>query len=176
MSRVLSTTVGRRAGALAVPLAAALALVACGSGSSSNTASSSGSSGNMVSTGKVNGATVLVDSNGRTLYALSAERGGKFICTGSCTKAWHPLAAGSGTPTGSVGSLAVVKRPDGTKQVTYRGMPLYTFASDTAAGQARGQGFKDVGTWSDVATSGGSAKPAPAAPATNTNSGGYGGY
>jgi len=49
-----------------------------------------------------------------------------------------------------VGSLGTVKRPDGTEQVTYKGEPLYTFAQDKEAGEANGQGIKDVGTWSAI--------------------------
>jgi hypothetical protein len=93
-----------------------------------------------------------------TLYALSGESSGKFICTTSaCVGIWHPLkASGPGTPTGSVSSLSTVKRPDGSIQVAYKGMPLYTFAQDTKPGQTNGQGVKDVGTWSVVSTAGGS--------------------
>src|SRR5262249_11303659 len=92
---------------------------------------------------------------------------GKFICTNSaCLQVWHPLTVtAASTPTGSV-ALATVKRPDGSVQVTYKGEPLYTFAQDTAAGQANGQGIKDVGTWSAVTTS--SARSSPAT-ATTTN-------
>jgi predicted lipoprotein with Yx(FWY)xxD motif len=109
------------------------------------------------------GATVLVDAQGMTLYSLSGESGGKFICTSSaCTQVWHPLSASAGTPSGSVGSLGTVKRPDGTVQVTYKGMPLYTFAEDRAPGEAKGQGIKDVGTWSAV-TVGAQSSSAPAA-------------
>ena len=51
------------------------------------------------------GATVLIDAQGMTLYSLSAEQGGKFICTSTaCTQVWHPLIASGGTPSGSVGS------------------------------------------------------------------------
>jgi predicted lipoprotein with Yx(FWY)xxD motif len=112
-----------------------------------------------------------------TLYHLSGEGGGKFICTSSaCMQIWHPLTAPSGsTPTGSVGSLGTVKRPDGSEQVTYKGMPLYTFAQDTAAGQANGQGIKDVGTWSAV-TTGSAASSTSSAPASTSESKGSGGY
>jgi predicted lipoprotein with Yx(FWY)xxD motif len=90
-----------------------------------------------------------------TLYHLSGEQNGKFICTSSaCVGVWHPLiATSSGTPSGEVGSLGTVKRPDGTVQVTYKGTPLYTFAQDKQAGETNGQGIKDVGTWSAVTTS-----------------------
>ena len=61
------------------------------------------------------------------------------------------MAVASGTtPSGTVGSLGTIKRPDGTTQVTYSGAPLYTFAQDRNAGETGGQGVKDVGTWSVV--------------------------
>jgi predicted lipoprotein with Yx(FWY)xxD motif len=117
--------------------------------------------------------TILVNAQGMTLYSLSAERNGKFICTSSaCLGVWHPLTISAGSaPSGAVGSLGTVKRPEGTVQVTYKGMPLYTFAQDTQAGQTNGQGIKDVGTWSVIRTGSGSA------PSTSTtSSGGSGGY
>ncbi|MHB8532834.1 MAG: COG4315 family predicted lipoprotein, partial [Solirubrobacteraceae bacterium] len=112
------------------------------------------------------GGAVLVDGRGMTLYALSAERAGRFICASSaCTSIWHPLAA-SGAPSGSVGSLGTVKRPDGSEQVTYAGKPLYTFGRDTSPGQVGGQGIKDVGTWSAIRVG--------ASPATSAGSSGSG--
>jgi predicted lipoprotein with Yx(FWY)xxD motif len=113
---------------------------------------------------------VLVDAQGLTLYRLSGEQNGKFICTNAaCLQTWHPLTvSGGGAPSG-VGSLGTVKRPDGTTQVTYKGQPLYTFAQDQAPGDANGQGFKDVGTWNAVTASASksssAAKTSPAAPA-----------
>jgi predicted lipoprotein with Yx(FWY)xxD motif len=113
-----------------------------------------------------------------TLYSLSVEHAGKFICTSSsCTQIWHPLSAtASATPTG-VASLGKITRPDGTQQVTYRGMPLYTFAQDQHPGEATGQGVRDVGTWSAVTVS--SSAPAPASEPTHTTptqTGGRSGY
>jgi predicted lipoprotein with Yx(FWY)xxD motif len=43
--------------------------------------------------------------------------------------------------------LGTIRRPEGTLQVTYRGLPLYTFASDKKPGQVKGEGLKDVGVW-----------------------------
>ena len=119
------------------------------------------------------GHTVLVNLRGRTLYSLSAERNGKFICTDkTCLSFWHPLVVPAGaTPTGTA-RLGTVKRPDGRRQVTYRGGPLYTFGGDHARGDARGEGFKDVGTW-HAASVGAATAPAPA---PTTTSGGHGGY
>jgi predicted lipoprotein with Yx(FWY)xxD motif len=117
------------------------------------------------------GTTVLVNLKGRTLYTLSAERKGKFICTDkACLSFWHPLVVKAGvTPTGAK-SLATVRRPDGRRQVTYRGGPLYTFAGDKGRSDAKGEGFKDVGVW-HAATAG-----APAPPPATTTSGGGGYY
>jgi predicted lipoprotein with Yx(FWY)xxD motif len=172
-------------------LAAALALSACGSSNSKSTSSASekasapqggaGASGAIVKTASNAklGATVLVDAQGMTLYHLSAEQNGKFICTSAqCTQIWHPLTVQAGTPRGTVSSLGTVKRPDGSEQVTYKGMPLYTFAQDHQAGQANGQGIKDVGTWSAVTTtSAGSSAPSEpsggAGGGETSNGGGY---
>jgi predicted lipoprotein with Yx(FWY)xxD motif len=95
------------------------------------------------------GKTLLATTKGRTLYSLSAERHGKFICTAAsgCTSIWIPLTIASGVvPKGPV-KLGTVHRPEGTVQVTYHGHPLYRFASDKKPGQTRGEGLRDVGTW-----------------------------
>ena len=94
------------------------------------------------------GKTVLTANNGLTLYTLSAEKHGTFICKGSCLKDWHPLVVAKGVkPTGPV-ALGTIKRPDnGLRQVSFEGRPLYSFDDDHKKGDANGEGFKDVGTW-----------------------------
>jgi predicted lipoprotein with Yx(FWY)xxD motif len=160
-------------------LGASLTLAACGSSSSgagssqagaapASAASSSAENAAVEKTASNTtlGTAVLVDAQGMTLYSLSSEQNGKFICTSSsCLAVWHPLSTSAGTPSGSVGSLGTVKRSDGTVQVTYKGMPLYTFAQDQNPGDAKGQGIKDVGTWTAVTVSTTSSSNAPAASA-----------
>lgn len=171
-------------------LAVALGLSACGSSShgqasSSSTAPTATGSSTATTTLLVKtasnatlGATVLSDSRGLTLYRLSGEQDGKFICTSaSCLHVWHPVTApAAGTPTGSVGSLGTVRRPDGSEQVTYEGAPLYTFTGDRLPGEANGQGLKDVGTWSavTVGASTPATKTAPASEPASSQSGGAG--
>jgi predicted lipoprotein with Yx(FWY)xxD motif len=161
-------------------LAVSLALAACGGSSSRSStqssapattvaaAASGGATAAVVRTASNStlGATVLVNSQGMTLYHLSGEQGGKFICTSAaCVATWPPLLATStATPAGGVGKLGTVKRPNGTVQVTYNGEPLYTFSHDKA-GEANGQGIKDVGTWTAVSTGASSAVATPAAAA-----------
>jgi predicted lipoprotein with Yx(FWY)xxD motif len=94
--------------------------------------------------------TVLTDTKGLTLYTLSGEKNGKFICTGSCLKAWPPLLVSAGTtPKGPV-KLGTIKRPEGKIQVTFKGAPVYTFSGDSKKGEANGEGLKDVGVWHAV--------------------------
>jgi predicted lipoprotein with Yx(FWY)xxD motif len=87
---------------------------------------------------------VLVDSKGRALYMNDEERDGKVLCTGACLSFWTPLTV-SGTPKGGSlpGKLAVVRRPDGSRQVTYDRKPLYSFTLDKP-GKVTGDGFKDA--------------------------------
>jgi predicted lipoprotein with Yx(FWY)xxD motif len=119
---------------------------------------------------KMLGKKILVNRKGMTLYTLSVERKGKFICTDSmCLSLWKPLTIAKGAVATGVAHLTVVTRPDGRRQVAYRGGPLYTFFEDKQPGDVKGNGFKDVGVWR-VATV---AAAAPSPPATTT-SGGYG--
>jgi predicted lipoprotein with Yx(FWY)xxD motif len=102
----------------------------------------------MTAKNKTLGRTILVNLRGLSLYSLSIERHGKFICTNTaCTSLWKPLLVPKGTkPTGVTG-LGTVKRPTGKIQVAYRGAPLYRFVNDRKRGDIKGNGFKDVGTW-----------------------------
>lgn len=170
----------------------ALIVAACGSdatGSSSNSAPpATGAPGTAapagaatVSIAKVDGVgDVLVDSSGRALYTPKEEATGSILCTGDCLAFWRPLAASSSAPTAASGvpSLGVVDRPDGGKQVTVGGLPLYTFSED-APGTVTGNGVTDsfAGTsftWG-VVMADGSAGGAPSGPTPSMPGGGYGG-
>jgi predicted lipoprotein with Yx(FWY)xxD motif len=130
-------------------LAAAVTLAACGaSGGSSNSPGATGSSAGAttVSAEQIGDkGTVLVDSAGQALYASDEETGGKVLCTDACLSFWTPLTVDGGTPTGSSlpGTLGVVERPDGARQVTYNGKLLYSFNEDQP-GEVTGDGFADA--------------------------------
>jgi predicted lipoprotein with Yx(FWY)xxD motif len=86
---------------------------------------------------------ILVDGKGMTLYAFTADSGGKSACTGDCLANW-PILAGEGATPGTgldAEDFKSITRDDGSKQVTFYGMPLYTFAGDKAAGDVAGQGL-----------------------------------
>jgi predicted lipoprotein with Yx(FWY)xxD motif len=101
---------------------------------------------------------ILVDGRGRSLYLFEKDKGTASSCSGSCAAVWPPLTtAGKGValglPTGRVGAI---KRADGTKQVTYAGHPLYTYAGDGKAGDVKGQGLDQFGAeWYVLARNGG---------------------
>ena len=125
----------------------------------------------VVKTRMVAAKTLLVNRRGFTLYHLSVERRGHFICTNSaCLAEWHPLVVKKGTTPSGARSLSTVRRPDGRIQVAYKGGPLYTFEEDHKPGDMNGNGFKDVGTWHVITVSGKAAASTPP-----PSSGGYGG-
>jgi predicted lipoprotein with Yx(FWY)xxD motif len=124
-------------------VAATLILAACGGNSNGNQPAAAKS--DTVGIQKVNGVgRVLVDSSGMALYTPNQEANGKIACMASCTSIWQPVDLGTGKPTAAMGAgtVGVVKRPDGSRQVTLDGMPLYTFVQDSP-GQITGDGFQD---------------------------------
>jgi predicted lipoprotein with Yx(FWY)xxD motif len=151
---------------------------ACGSnsGSASTTTTAPTGTGTGATTASVGTTTnaslgtILVNSKGFTLYRLDKDSINKSVCTGACAQTWPPLLT-SGSPVAGSGvtGLGTIK-VSGGEQVTYHGMPLYTFTGDTSPGQVSGQAVKDTwGTWFVVATK------APPGGSTTTTAGGGGG-
>jgi predicted lipoprotein with Yx(FWY)xxD motif len=128
----------------ALALTAAIGLAACG-GSSDNSGDATAATSNTVSMSNINGANTLVDSKGNALYAADQEKSGMISCTNGCTSIWLPLTT-TDKPTAASdvsGTVGVVKRPDGARQVTLDGQPLYRFAQDGGPGKVTGDGAKD---------------------------------
>jgi predicted lipoprotein with Yx(FWY)xxD motif len=123
------------------------------------------------------GERVVVNPQGRSLYTLSPETSKHLLCkTGECLKRWPPLTVGSSKTnlkagSGVQGRLGILRRSNGTLQVTLRGVPLYRYSGDRVSGDTNGEGIESFnGTWHAMpATSSESPhKPAmtPAAPTT----------
>ena len=130
-----------------------LLLTACGgsSGSSSTSApatTSTGQPAGQPSTGVIpaKGSTVLIVqksalgyvlalANGHVVYTYAKDtKGGASACTGPCASVWPPVTGipvASSASTG-LGTLGTVTDANGAKQVTYNGLPLYTFKGDSA--------------------------------------------
>jgi predicted lipoprotein with Yx(FWY)xxD motif len=133
---------------LAATAAVALVLTACGGGGDGAAGTDAGAAAAdaTVTSKDVDGVgRVLVDPTGQALYAADQESDGTIVCLAACTSIWRPLAAGAATPSGTdgVGTLGVVTRPDGSKQVTVAGRPLYTFTQE-GPGQVTGNGVADA--------------------------------
>jgi predicted lipoprotein with Yx(FWY)xxD motif len=164
--------------------AAVLAVAACASSSSSTSSSapaatgtpaaaagaSSSSSGNTLMVRTIGGAQVLTNSAGLTLYWFAPDTSTTSKCTGACATYWPPVKGPATAGSGVTGTLGVITRSDGTMQATYDGHPLYTYAGDSAPGQANGNGKNlSGGVWHEVTVSG-------AAPAPGVSSSSHGGY
>jgi predicted lipoprotein with Yx(FWY)xxD motif len=151
----------------AATTAVAALLAGCGSSSSSSsskaastpastpasttasTAASTSAGGELVGTKHEKVGTILAAGPKKlTVYLFEGDKGAASSCTGACAKAWPPVTTG-GAPTVAGGAasadLGTITREDGTKQVTYKGHPLYFFSKDGDAGDAYGQGVKAFG-------------------------------
>ena len=113
---------------------------------------------------------VVTDGAGFTLYRFDDDRASPpaSTCTGDCAAAWPPVpadgaSAGQGIDPALLGS---VTRPDGTKQLTVAGRPMYRYTRDTEPRQANGH--KVGGTWFATAPDGKRAGRTEKLPALST--------
>jgi predicted lipoprotein with Yx(FWY)xxD motif len=115
--------------------AAGLVLVACGGDDQSGdaTAADAGASSGIVSVQSVDGTNVLADAEGQTLYSADVEMS-RIRCTGACTSFWDPVNASANEARSAAADLdlelGTVKRPEGERQLTFEGLPLYTFTEE----------------------------------------------
>ena len=177
--------------------ALALAVSACGSSSSSSAASGStpaaagsspvasasaassaspSSGGSTLTARTIGGQQVLTNSAGLTVYWFVPDTSTTSKCTGSCATYWPPVKGPATAGSGVTGTLATITRSDGTVQATYDGHPLYTYAGDTAPGQAKGNGLNvSGGLWYEMTVSGATPAAGAGASASATSTkGGYG--
>jgi len=89
---------------------------------------------------------------------FEADKGSSPSCGEGCAAVWPPVRPGSAPAArgGARGAdLGVATRPDGTKQVTYKGHPLYFYARDGDNGDAYGQALNSFGaSWYVLSPSG----------------------
>ncbi|MGK5678465.1 COG4315 family predicted lipoprotein [Actinoplanes sp. URMC 104] len=93
---------------------------------------------------------VVVNDEGFVLYRFDKDGNNpaKSNCVGDCAETWPPALTDDGKPTlKGVDSKLVgtVARADGTKQLTLKGWPLYTYVGDKKPGAWKGQNVN--GTW-----------------------------
>jgi predicted lipoprotein with Yx(FWY)xxD motif len=96
---------------------------------------------------------ILVDAEGRTLYAFTKDKGDQSVCSGECATNWPALTGPATAGTGAQAALlSTAMQAAGSAQVTYSGKPLYHFAGDAKAGDTNGQGVG--GVWFAVTADG----------------------
>ena len=146
----------RKAFARAALLAAlTIALAACGGNDDEASGTAAPAAPETTAAQEASGATVavassslgqiLVDTEGRTLYAFTKDKGDQSACSGECATNWPALTGTATAGTGAQASLlSTSMQPNGTSQVTYDGRPLYYFAGDAKPGDTNGQGVGDV--------------------------------
>jgi predicted lipoprotein with Yx(FWY)xxD motif len=117
-------------------------------GGTSTTAPASASSTSVVAKKNKLGEVVAVGPKKLTVYMFEGDKGSTSSCTGACAQAWPPVPASgtpSGTPPAQTSLIGTTTRPDGTKQLTYKGHALYYFVKDKDDGDAYGEGVKAFG-------------------------------
>ena len=93
---------------------------------------------------KVGAGWVFTDKAGMSLYTSAQDKPGQSKCQGPCAKVWPPVLATSEAETVGSAEWSVVKRGDGVSQIAFRGMPLYTYAQDSAPGTTFGEGIANA--------------------------------
>ena len=129
---------------IALPVAAAVAVLAGCGGSSSG--SSGSDSGTVVATRQGANTLVLTTDSDQTLYTFSQD-----TCEGSCADVWHPFVADGSVKAESDSGinpdlLGTKERSGGELQVTFDGKPLYIYSKEQPS-QVTGAGSSFGGTW-----------------------------
>ncbi|MEZ5170997.1 MAG: hypothetical protein R3A49_09665 [Acidimicrobiia bacterium] len=146
----------RRYRFLILALVGVLAFAACSSDSDDNSNGDTTTTGETAAEGDVADSEMTVEvvdssefgeilatSEGFTLYAFTPDEAeGKPTCTDSCASTWPPFAdSGNNAPEPwGDADFGSVDNPDGSVQVTYKGLPLYTYSGDSSPGETNGQG------------------------------------
>jgi predicted lipoprotein with Yx(FWY)xxD motif len=91
---------------------------------------------------------IVVDAKGMSVYFFTKDvkDSGTSACTGACLTAWPPVTSTAAKPAaeGVTGTVGTITTPDGAKQLTLNGLPLYYFAQDKKPGDVLGQGVNNV--------------------------------
>ena len=87
---------------------------------------------------------ILVNGEGKSIYTFDKDvpGSGKSNCTGGCAKMWPPVPL---TVEWIESPYSIVTRDDGSRQLAYKGRPLYLYAGDAKPGERKGD--KKNGDW-----------------------------
>jgi predicted lipoprotein with Yx(FWY)xxD motif len=96
-------------------------------------------------------------ADGYALYLFTRDDDSGSRCAGECAEVWPPLTATQKVVTGEGVKrrlLGTTTRPDGSKQLTYAGHPLYGYVDDPRGEVFCNDVFEFGGTWYAVNRSG----------------------
>ncbi|HSX33547.1 MAG TPA: hypothetical protein VLF91_04380 [Candidatus Saccharimonadales bacterium] len=84
----------------------------------------------------------LTSATGAPLYTYGGDKSGVSNCTGSCLYSWPAYEETSSSASLPTNVSTIKRSDDGNMQYTYKGMPLYTFTSDSGS-TPTGNGVSD---------------------------------
>ena len=86
---------------------------------------------------------ILVNGAGMTIYTFDKDvaGSGKSNCNGECARMWPPVPL---TVEWIESPYSIVTREDGSKQLAYKGRPLYLYAKDAKPGERKGDKLNGV--------------------------------
>ncbi|MFJ8111286.1 hypothetical protein [Streptomyces sp. NPDC096132] len=143
-----------RTALIAIPLA--LGLVACGGGKDSgDKAKDSPGGGAAIALADSDLGSILVDGEGRTLYAFTKDKDGASNCDADCVAVWPALTSSTKAAAGNGVKASMIheaRKSGGAVHLTYGDWPLYYYVGDAAPGDVNGQGLD--GEWFVVGADG----------------------
>jgi predicted lipoprotein with Yx(FWY)xxD motif len=144
-----AATATKRAGASTAAATATKSAVATATKAPATTGTPGVTGASTVKIGEVASiGSVLTNPAGLTLYIYKDDvpNSGQSAVPAAIAPNWPPLTVSGDVvaPSGLSGQLATFTRSDGSKQVMYNGMPLYTFVGDSQPGQANGQALLNL--------------------------------
>ncbi len=84
---------------------------------------------------------LLANENKMTVYVFDRDKDGIPTCYAGCATIWPPVLF----PEGEVKApLSIVVRKDQTRQIAYKGKPLYLYADDESPGDTNGDGISGI--------------------------------
>jgi predicted lipoprotein with Yx(FWY)xxD motif len=92
--------------------------------------------------------TVLVDAGGKTLYYFTKDNveSNTSACTGTCADNWPAFSTDTIRVSAPLlpADFYTYPQADGTKQIAYNGLRLYTYKADTQPGDVKGDNVNKV--------------------------------
>lgn len=92
-----------------------------------------------------NGAAVLANTLGGTLYVFDVDQGKATpACAGACAEIWPPYLLSDAEMKEIAAPYGAIHRASAQNQLTFNGRPVYTYAFDRKSGDDLGNGLGNV--------------------------------